>query len=333
MGWNGSDQTSTSRAASKRGSSRTPSPHSNGVRNGLIALVLIALVGGAAWWFLSTPMSQPTPVPEPEEENPVPVERTAARDGETHATPATKPRPTASDATSATVPATQPGAAETRVAELAATNALPAKKKPIRLRPIFEEGTDQLIAWATFTKKGAGIPPLPRIEIHDTEKFIESLTKPIEILEDDTPTIRMIKEHVSAVRLEIADAMRENPKAEFGDILNDHRKTFNENLEIRTEVQREYRELREAGDEAGAKDYRRTMNIALQQMGIEEIPENDYPDGEENAEEEVEEPAPPAESDGERDVAGDVETPAEPTEEATVTDETTDISPEKEKEN
>ncbi|MBR0198034.1 MAG: hypothetical protein IJQ34_07855 [Kiritimatiellae bacterium] len=145
------------------------------------------------------------------------------------------------------------------------------EEEPKKKKRVFEHGSDQLIAMATSAPEGGLIPPLPMISSAETDEFIESLSKPIEIEEDDSEAVKKAKERVQTVRGEIAKILAENPGKEIGDILNEHREIFNENSAIRGEVEAELERIIEEGDIEGAKKYRDTMNYALQQMGISVI--------------------------------------------------------------
>ena len=145
------------------------------------------------------------------------------------------------------------------------------EEEPKKKKRVFEHGSDQLIAMATSAPEGGLIPPLPVISSAETDEFIESLSKPIEIEEDDSEAVKKAKERVQTVRGEIAKILAENPGKEIGDILNEHREIFNENSAIRGEVEAELERIIEEGDIEGAKKYRDTMNYALQQMGISVI--------------------------------------------------------------
>ena len=143
-------------------------------------------------------------------------------------------------------------------------------KKPVP-EPVFKNGTDQLISMATSLPEGVPVPPLPEMGEAETKSFIKSLRKPIEIVEGDSPAVRRIKEHVQAVRMDIAKVMEENPDMSFSDVLNEHRDIANHNTECRSDVENAVGELLSAGDVEGARRLRDAMNETLRQMGVPEV--------------------------------------------------------------
>lgn len=269
MGWNGSDLASTSRAASKRGSSRTPSPHSNGVRNGLIALVLIALVGGAAWWFLSTPMSQPTPVPE-EEETPAPVERTVARDGETPA------KARKSDALAAST-------AETLAQVEAAKSALekPVKKQRAVITNRIDFGKSRYDVFKHDSERELaflGCVPIGTLIIGDRdfdEEFMKdleaALKEPIHIADDDPEDVKYYKESVIELKKQLAE-MKANGM-NIAEELSKSRKELQKLGVYKLELEMEIDKIREEyGDTMTPDEVERFVNGAnelLAKKGIE----------------------------------------------------------------
>ena len=169
----------------------------------------------------------------------------------------------------------------------AAENAAAAKEPEAqkKRRRIFNSGTDELIALATCAPEGGSIPPLPAISREDTDRFIASLSEPIEIEEGDSKEIVVLKERVQQVRMELVQVFKDNPDAELSDILNEHRELFNHNSQLYAEAKREYDEILSSGDVEGARAYREGMNGALSEMGIKQI-ENEEDTNEEDQPEE-----------------------------------------------
>lgn len=156
-----------------------------------------------------------------------------------------------------------------------------AEERKAKRRRIFNSGTDELIALATCAPEGGSIPPLPMIDKHDTDRFIESLSEPIEIDEEDTPEIRAVKERVQKVRMEIVQVFRDNPDMELNQILNEHRDIFNHNSRLYAEAKQEYDELLREGDIEGAREYREGLNEAFAEMGVKQIENEETDDDEE----------------------------------------------------
>lgn len=166
----------------------------------------------------------------------------------------------------------------------AGTNAVAQDVKPAK-KPVFENGTDQLIAMATGVPEGCTIPPLPNMTPADTDRFIETLKKPIKIDEKDSDAVKAAKERVQQVREQIAQWMKDEPGKELGAILNEHRDDFNHATEMQAEVKKGLQEYLDAGDDEGAKKYLTMMNLALQQIGVSEV---EMPKDEEESESEGE---------------------------------------------
>ena len=165
--------------------------------------------------------------------------------------------------------ATPAGGRSSAAAENAAAAKEPEAQK--KRRRIFNSGTDELIALATCAPEGGSIPPLPAISRQDTDRFIASLSEPIEIEEGDSKEIVALKERVHQVRMELVQVFKDNPDAELSDILNEHRELFNHNSKLYAEAKREYDEILSSGDVEGARVYREGMNGALSEMGIKQI--------------------------------------------------------------
>lgn len=166
----------------------------------------------------------------------------------------------------------------------AGTNAVAEGTEP-KKKPVFVNGTDQLIAMATGVPEGCTIPPLPNMTPADTDRFIETLKKPIEIDEKDSDAVKAAKERVQQVREQIAQWMQEEPGKELGAILNEHRDDFNHTTEMQNEVKKGLQEYLDANDTEGAQKYLTMMNLALQQVGV---PEVEMPKDEEESENEGE---------------------------------------------
>lgn len=180
------------------------------------------------------------------------------------------------------------GAAAGAEADTTASNAVAGVEKPktTKTKSIFPCGTDQVIAMALCHPKGAAMPPLPDIG-HDAgdEEFINSLKKPLVVEEDDPAPIRKIKETVNEARLEIAKILQEDPKATVKSILEEHREDYNHKLDLRSEALTELEKVKSEGTEEDVRKYVTMMNLALQQVGVEEITDKEaYGTGDEDEE-------------------------------------------------
>ena len=130
--------------------------------------------------------------------------------------------------------------------------------------PVLTTRTDQLLAMAV-EGDGNG-PPMPAATKADEQQFLESLKKPIEILETDTPDVRALKEKVIQARADMVELLAQGRG--FSEVLAEHQKLQAENAAVRRDVAKELRSLMDSGDTAAALEYRKRMNAALEQMGI-----------------------------------------------------------------
>lgn len=258
MAWNrsGVEQSSTAETRKSRPKSgRFPV---------LIGVVAIMLCAGVAV-FVCSEASKDQPasrmrtksVVEPKKDRAMaPAQKPPVRGRSKERTAETTTSGTSTTAVSA--PAVEVGTAD--------SNAVAKAKKP----HVFASVSDQLIAMATTIPDGGFIPPLPVTE-SDTDAFIESYRKPLEIAPDDSEKIRELKTHINAVREEIAGMIAQNPELSLSEILNAHRDRFNGNSEMHAEAKAQYDRLVEEGDAEVAETYRRKANEVLQQTGAEEI--------------------------------------------------------------
>ncbi len=160
----------------------------------------------------------------------------------------------------------------TKAEKLAPVNNVPPKR---RRKTMFKNGTDQLIYLAVFASNGHSIPPLPRIDKADTDRFINSLRKPIEIEDDDTDQVKEMKKSVMEIRNSIAEIIEQNPDMELSDVLNAHRDEFNNALNLHAEAKRGYDKLIEEGDLEAAEIYREKANEILDECGAVLIEANE----------------------------------------------------------
>ena len=136
-------------------------------------------------------------------------------------------------------------------------------------KPLFKHGTDQVLAMVLGGTTGH-IPPLMiRGGAAMDEQFRRSLKDPIVINATDSERVKARKQQVIEARETIRELMDRG--AHFSDILEDHRRIFNENVDIRAAAMRELNAIHEQGDAEGERAYRFKMDIALGQMGIDPL--------------------------------------------------------------
>lgn len=134
--------------------------------------------------------------------------------------------------------------------------------------PTYKSNSDELIAMAISVPPDAELPPLP-FDAAAEIQFKQSLDKPIEILDTDSEDVVKMKKAVMETRAQIAELVKQGMTLK--EIITEHRELFNANVKVRNECIAELNEIFESGDIQGAKKYMTTINLALQQMGIEEI--------------------------------------------------------------
>ncbi len=282
------------RASLRSRAAETAAPHDGPVRSGtlwraaILAAAVLAVVGGGLWWWLGHDEAQPNqaeakpePAADPQETKP---SDSKLVENETNALTQThdeaKPNTAAPQASNPAEPM-PPMHMGRRIVEMSATtNADGTVVERIRTddgklhskvysvaEPVFNSGTDQLLAMAVAGD--ADGTPLPPATKADEQRFLESLKKPIEILETDAPDVRAIKEKVIQARADMVELLAQGRS--FPEVLAEHHKMQAENAAVRREAAKELRSLVESGDTAGALEYRKRMNAAFEQMGIQPL--------------------------------------------------------------
>ena len=133
--------------------------------------------------------------------------------------------------------------------------------------PVFSNASDQILAMAV-SADAHGMPPMP-ISHNIEAEFLASLKQEIVILDTDDESTRAMKEAVKAAREEMKRLI--DSGMTVSQVLAEHQNLANENAKVRNDAMMELSELVRSGDIEGAKEYKRKINIALGQMGIEEL--------------------------------------------------------------
>ena len=131
--------------------------------------------------------------------------------------------------------------------------------------PVFNNASDQVLAMAV-SADARGMPPIP-ISHNIEAEFLASLKQEIVILDTDDESTRAMKEAVKAAREEMKRLIDNGMTV--SQVLAEHQNLANENAKVRNDAMMELSQLVKAGDMEGAKEYKRKINIALGQMGIE----------------------------------------------------------------
>ena len=245
------------------------------LQSSIILAAVLAVAGGAWWWLAAREDARP---PEPKAAKVVKDVKDVKDIKDVKDTKVPTDAPTAKpQAPDPAEPAPQMHMGRRVVGISATTNADGTVVERIRTddgklhskvysvaEPVLTTRTDQLLAMA-LDGDGNG-PPMPAATKDDEKRFLESLRRPIEILDTDTPDVRALKEKVMQAREDMVTLLSQGRG--FSEVLAEHRKLQEENAGVRREVAAELRSLVESGDTAGALEYRKRMNVALEQMGI-----------------------------------------------------------------
>lgn len=129
----------------------------------------------------------------------------------------------------------------------------------------FNNASDQVLAMIAQDCTVGSLPPLP-ISHNIESEFRKSLKQDIMILESDDDKTRELKEAVIAARAEMKKMI--DSGMTVSQVLAEYQKLANENAEVRNMAMLELKAILDSGDIDGAVEYKRKINIALQQMGI-----------------------------------------------------------------
>ena len=137
---------------------------------------------------------------------------------------------------------------------------------------ILPSAADQMLALMTAPDDGYGAPPLPHIGNFE-DAFGEALKKEIVINATDSDEVKELKRRVIAARQELLGLMAEGVNA--NDIIEEYKKTQEDNSTIRLDAARGVQELLDAGDIEAARELCSKYNEVLENANIMpiEIPE------------------------------------------------------------
>ena len=245
-----------------------------------VCLSAKAVTGLAVWWCIREPSDKEAPRPSrrgpvamPTQTHVPTVEKPAAISRpQPHVTPTVSaPVVQNHDKVLPKVPSTPNTASSADVESIP-----PASSHPV----LFRCGTDQLIAMAIFQPHDVPLPPMPNMGPGGTQAFLDSLNTPINLPEDAPETLKAMRQAVLEVRADIAKALKADPNTSVQSILEGHRTLHKENIDIRSQAQKELETLLQNGDAVSVKKYLDEVNPVLREMGIAEIsvPEEDETD-------------------------------------------------------
>lgn len=274
MAWNGSDGAAAvprkagCAAGNGRGGASNPAHRPFAAFRGILAALVVVVGAGAAWWWFARPAPKPeAPLRDvkkgaaPSAARPKPA---AAKSGASHAETPQEPKVAVKPAATGDWQIVN-GFKVPKGARLV-RNSLTNRRERV-----FARATDALIASYIEPPTGGIMPPPLPMPGNAGKKFLESLATPIEIAETDSEEVRRLKESVIIARAQIKQMMDEGRS--FEDILSEHYRLSADNAKIRQSTQKELDAIYSQGDIDGAAKYKRTMDLAFQQMGIDALDE------------------------------------------------------------
>ena len=136
------------------------------------------------------------------------------------------------------------------------------------VKPVFENGADQVLALATADTTGNG-PPLPGLGKNFEDRFGKAVQKEIVINDDDSDDVKEVKQRVIEARKNLLAAMSEGRRAE--DVIAEDRAVKQEETALRNVAVEGLKEYLRNGDAEGAAAYCEQMNKKLDEMGLMRI--------------------------------------------------------------
>lgn len=276
MAWNGSGSAATSAAMNKKAAKPKKSTAANsapasGAFKGIIALLVLAILGGLAYVYLTNeevrekvkeklPKKQITEVEadiaEPVAEEPIvePVKESVTRRYEDGV-----------EVISFTSRTNNTGVI---VETLQLANGK-SKRKVHVPKPVFPNAADQVIDIALSCPIGQSMPPLPGLDNID-EDFVNSLLSPIVIKEEDSQEIKKRKLAVIEAKSFISREIK-NGKS-VAQCLNEYRNQMERIADSHLLLTQQLQEMKaEGASGSDIEEYRNVANKLFQEQGIPEM--------------------------------------------------------------
>lgn len=136
-------------------------------------------------------------------------------------------------------------------------------------KPIFNNVSDQVIAWAVSAKPGHSMPPLPNLDKSLEQDFIDSLVSPIIINENDSDEIKELKALVKETKAYIAHEIKNG--GTLLEILDQHQKEIEKIADSHLMAVQEMQKIRAEMGDAAAKEFINEVNESFKIRGIPEI--------------------------------------------------------------
>jgi len=235
----------------------------------ILVAAILAVVGGGLWWWLGREESQPSQSTKQSVAKQKPAAAPKGADASDSKptvvgkdTQDTKKKPTAKPQADGRVEANAP---DLPAIPAATTNTPSIPPLPPQT---FSNASDQVLAMIASADASGDMPPLPISRDIEAE-FLKSLKQEIVILDTDDEKTRELKLAVKETREQLKQLIASGKTV--AEVLAEHQQLAGENAKVRNNAMAELKQLVESGDIEGAKEYKRKINVALQQMGIAEL--------------------------------------------------------------
>ena len=136
-------------------------------------------------------------------------------------------------------------------------------------KPIFDNACDQVIAMMLSAKPGQSMPPLPMLDKSLEQDFLDSLTSPIVISEDDSDEVRDIKAKVKEAKAYLVEEIKRG--GSLLEAIREHQTEMERIADSHLMAMQEMQKIRaECGDDA-AQEFIERVNESFRARGIAEI--------------------------------------------------------------
>lgn len=260
------------------------------VKAAILAVVVLLVAGGVWWWYAARSTDAQKRVPPTQERVPPAQSDKPAKPAKPKAVKPT--RPSVEDSGTAVAQNGKGTTATQKVVDMfngvqvvsrnSATNAdgtvverirtVDGKSHRVTTPPkrVFDNASDQLIAMAIHgANSGVGMPPLPMTDSVEQD-FKRSLASPIEIRDDDSDEVKLIKMEVMTVRDVLKERIAQGMTVRQA--LEEHQDEVNNMASYNKEALNMLREIREKDGPEAANEFLKTVNKKLKEMGVKEIP-------------------------------------------------------------
>lgn len=244
---------------------------------GILACAAVVLLAGGVWWMLPRHSpAKPLPPKRIEAKKPLQTKATATPAPAVTNLPkvAEQPRPVEPEADlgewhgQRVVARTARTNENGTVVQILTTKDGKTHRVTTPPKPVFDNASDQLIAMAVSGAEHDSMAPMPLSASIESD-FRKSLEKPVVIDETDSDEVKRMKQAVIEVREELKKVVASGGSVQ--EALATHQQLVNDNGRLRAQAQAEIRRYMDEGDVEGARNYVKTINQALEQMGVKGV--------------------------------------------------------------